>query len=224
MKVTTLFSSAPRRSSCDSRRRRSGPRADRLREWPESGSPPATGCSSSEPSTPMPTRSSSPPRGPRPPSPGPSRVPSRSTPYAEYPREGTRHRRGSGPPLPQGRGHPGPRLGGRDARRAPVAPMASPSTCRPRPADGTDREPRARRSSGPSRDRCGHDHHRRRRRPRRGLGRHRLPDPPRVGAGRPTNRREGPGAAVGDVRSVASTHARCRWRRVGPMSWPSSRR
>ena len=51
------------------------------------------------------------------------------TPYAEYPRQGPRHRRRALPPLPQGRGHPRARLGRRHAGPRRRRPTAWPSSC-----------------------------------------------------------------------------------------------
>ena len=53
------------------------------------------------------------------------------------PRQGPRHRRRALPPLPQGRGHPGLRLGRHRARPGPRRPAARRSTC-PRPTGRRD--------------------------------------------------------------------------------------
>ena len=99
-----------------------GRRAAPAAAWPASASRPASAWSGSARSAPRPATASWSPRPARPPPcPAPSPAPAQGDAVRRLPRQGPRHRWRALPPLPQGRGHPGARLGRTPPGRAAAA-------------------------------------------------------------------------------------------------------
>ena len=121
------------------RRRRSARRAAPAAASPASGSPRASGSSGSARSTRTPprARSWSPSSGSSTALPGTEPGAVKVDAVLGVPRQGPRHRRRALPPLPQGRGHPGLRLGRHGAGPGRRGQRRARSTCPRRPAGGT---------------------------------------------------------------------------------------